>query len=447
MGQLERCVCLSVMVGCVFTLGPELGNGQEKSASPETVWEAFQENVRSLATCDLEVHLRASRIDPKFVTNQHRYRRNGDLIRWDQLTRGQRRQGVMSENLAQLFFDGSQTVQITVNLAGLERDFSPLQPRGMRCQVSPGLEQRLNDALILEVLNLRAYAVGESLSFTQVPSSAASAVVVDDTKPTVRYTLPDLKQGNDFYTGRFVEFDFDRARGWWISHARFGATPNTGEPMSGGIRIQEFHDLGNGRFFPKILVGYSHTTDGSEKIGPVTEVTRCRINEPVDEAELVLETPVGLPISTETRREGNLRFNKLRVHSSAGEIKEFQDHDDFVRFTQSVKGQDEWTGSYAPPNDFDYYFKDEQQAKALLQKTLGTQDLSPIRSRRAGDKRGATGAESGAANRTTNSSPYLLWGGLAVLAVVAFFTIQQVSRSRMKKLECSALRSGGNLKS
>ena len=167
-----------------------------------------------------------------------------------------------------------------------------------------------------------------------MPSLATSAVVIDTAKPTVRYTLPDLEEGSYIYTRNVVEFDFDPAHGWWISHARFGSTLNKGNPTSGGIRIREFHDLGNGRFFPKTLAGYSHTTDGKEKTSQTTAITRCQINEPVNEAELVVTPPAGLPISVEMRREGNLRFNALQVRSSAGESKEFQEHDEFVQFAR-----------------------------------------------------------------------------------------------------------------
>ena len=323
---------------------------------------------------------------------------------------------MISENLAQLFFDGSQTIQITVNLAGLEREFSPLQPRGMRCQTSLGLEQRLNDAFVLEVLRLNAFAVGESLSFNQVPSSATSSTVIDDTKPTIRYILPDLKQGSLSYTSRFVEFDFDRDHGWWMSHSRFGATLNADPPVSGGIRIQKFHDLGNGRFFPKTIVGYSLDVTGRKRPGPTTEITRCRINEPVKESRLVLETPFALPLSVEVRREGDLRVNKLQLKSSTGKSREFQEHDEFVQFAQSIKGQDEWTGSYSPPSYFDYHFQDARQAKALLQKAMGTDNVSSIRTGRAAD-----------------NASYYLWGGLAVLAVVGLLAMPYVSRLRVSK--------------
>ncbi|MBI2479329.1 MAG: hypothetical protein HYV60_12065, partial [Planctomycetia bacterium] len=118
------------------------------------------ENFRSIATCEIDVVARASALDPDFVTQQHRYRRSGDVVRWDHVTRGQRPEGVLKETLTQLFFNGAQTTQITVEFPGLERQYSPLQPRGIRCQLSDGMSPRMNDALLQEVLPVRAFAIG-----------------------------------------------------------------------------------------------------------------------------------------------------------------------------------------------------------------------------------------------------------------------------------------------
>jgi hypothetical protein len=411
------------------------------------IWAAFQENLNSIATCDFKVQLCGSRFDPKFVTNQHWYRRSGDLIRWDLLSRTQRQEGVAGEHLAQLFFDGSRTIQTAVTLPGLEREFSPLQPRGIRCQISPGLDQRLSDALVIEVLDLRAYAVGGAPSFAEVPAKATSVSVTDNTKPTIRYVLPDFKRGDTVHKEQYVEFEFDRARGWWITQARFGTTPSTGPPRSGEIRIKEFHDLGNGRFFPKILERYSRNADGQQKLGPVTRVTQCQINEAVDESELVLETPLGLPISVEAHVDGHLRINKLQVYSAAGERNEFAEHDRFAEFAHLVDGQHEWTGSYTPPGYFDYYYKDKQQARSLLQRAMNSPNLSPIRSRKTVEENGITGGVVGSLVCPTRFSIYLGWGGLAVLAVVAFWIVQWVFRKRLRAQQGRVSHAGGNVES
>ncbi|MCH7727549.1 MAG: hypothetical protein IH991_13850 [Planctomycetes bacterium] len=423
---------LAVVAICVELILARTAVSQE-TTSAKQLWDTFIENLQSPATCEIEARMYGSRLDRRFVTNQHRYRRSGDIIRWDQLIRTLRPQGVVSETLFQIYFDGNQTITLTANLAGLPRRISPRQPRGVRCSMEPGLSQRLNDGLVLEVLWLSpSTGGGERLSLVQIPSVATSGTVIDEGVPTVRYVLPDLSQGDKTYTNRHVEIDFDRNHAGWISHVRSRyVSSKNGEEMKVGTRIREFHDLGNGRFFPKVLTWYTLDPNGTEKPGPKTEVTLCRINEPVEESQLVLDKPVGLPIAVETKREGDLRMHRLQVNSSTGESKEFQGHDQFIQFAETTKGQEEWTGSYTPPSYFDYHFKDKEQAKALLQdiqeshKTAGPDNVSRIRTGNDANREEAAYG--------SGATSYLMWGGVGILAVIGFFAIQHLARSRKKK--------------
>lgn len=393
-----------------FVAAQSIADGTKGQATSDgrKYCEAFLENFRRIATCELEVEAYRSGYDLTKVSEVYRFCNNGKVTRFDELMRKIGPKGVEFERLTRTCWDGRQTTAVEVDFPGVARDYSLARPNGISASVKPQPSKVITNGM-MSAIGFSALCMGAALTFEDALSEAVRIELVDDTIPMVRAVLPDNIRGSRVVKNREIEFHFDRTVGYWPKEVRFRSDKSAGQVMVTSravVRVESFQELGGGRFFPSRIVFCTIAEDETRRSGPTFVVTKCLVNTPSTAmAALSLDLPPAVAVLTGGPQVGEIIMNNVLVIGADGDEKRFSRQEEFFAFMKETSDSVNWKSSYSPISGYTYCIDTADKVRSVVpsnQPSAGTGDDD----------------DSTSAMGTTSFRSRWMWGTIIALPIV-----------------------------